>query len=90
VDFEFDPERSTRNKLKHGIDFIEAQAIWQDEDAVEAPAHNVLGESRMLRVGLIGSALWTAIFMVRGGNIRIISVRKPHENERRAYRAYND
>ena len=27
--FEFDPHKSASNKIKHGIDFVEAQALWQ-------------------------------------------------------------
>jgi uncharacterized DUF497 family protein len=28
--FEFDERKSRLNKLKHGIDFVEAQALWED------------------------------------------------------------
>jgi len=35
VEFEFDPEKSVRNKAKHGIDFQEAQALWKDPDLLE-------------------------------------------------------
>ena len=34
--FEFDPIKSASNKAKHGIDFVEAQALWQDDRLVEA------------------------------------------------------
>ena len=30
MDFEFDPEKSDVNKRKHGIDFNEAQVLWND------------------------------------------------------------
>jgi len=30
AEFEFDERKSTLNKAKHGIDFVEAQAIWDD------------------------------------------------------------
>ena len=33
--FEFDPAKSALNKDKHGIDFVEAQALWKDEDRIE-------------------------------------------------------
>ena len=36
--FEFDPEKSHTNKIKHGIDFLEAQALWTDSDGIEVPA----------------------------------------------------
>ena len=35
VDFEFDPQKSQSNKLKHGIDFEEAKALWNDPNAIE-------------------------------------------------------
>jgi uncharacterized DUF497 family protein len=31
VQFEFDPQKSGRNKAKHGIDFVEAQALWKSK-----------------------------------------------------------
>lgn len=36
--FEFDENKSMSNKVKHGIDFIEAQRLWQDELRLEVPA----------------------------------------------------
>jgi hypothetical protein len=41
VEFEFDPDKSIANKEKHGIDFTEAQALWQDPMRVEIPARTV-------------------------------------------------
>jgi uncharacterized protein len=32
--FEFDMQKSQSNKEKHGIDFIEAQALWGDNDRI--------------------------------------------------------
>ena len=37
MDFEFDPKKSDINKSKHGIDFYEAQALWDDPDLIEIP-----------------------------------------------------
>ena len=36
--FEFDEEKSKINSAKHGIDFIEAQKLWEDQDLLEIPA----------------------------------------------------
>ena len=33
--FEFDPAKSDANKVKHGIDFVEAQGIWNDANRLE-------------------------------------------------------
>ena len=35
--FEFDPQQSESNKKKHGIDFNEAQALWDDPEVIEIP-----------------------------------------------------
>jgi len=38
VRFEFDPAKSSANATKHGIDFEQAQALWDDENYLEIPA----------------------------------------------------
>ncbi|MBM4045702.1 MAG: hypothetical protein FJ279_11350 [Planctomycetes bacterium] len=43
MEFEFDPKKSESNKQKHGIDFLEAQALWQDTDRIEVPARTYEG-----------------------------------------------
>ena len=85
MEFEFDPNKSASNKIKHGIDFIEAQALWQDENAIEFDIKNIKGEERVLIVGRITSKLWTAIVHYREGRIRIISVRRARKLEERSY-----
>jgi hypothetical protein len=59
VEFEFDPEKSSANKAKHGIDFVEAQALWLDEALMEAPARTD-DEPRFLVVGRISGRHWSA------------------------------
>ncbi len=38
--FEFDPNKSGANRIKHGIDFVEAQALWDDPDPLELTARS--------------------------------------------------
>ncbi len=33
--FEYDVEKSRANLEKHGIDFVDAQALWDDPDLLE-------------------------------------------------------
>ncbi len=84
MDFEFDPEKSDGNKQKHGIDFIEAQALWDDPDLIEIPARTT-DEPRFLVVGKIGGKHWSGIITYRGENIRIISVRRSRLEEVEIY-----
>ena len=74
MEFQFDSGKSDSNKAKHGIDFLEAQALWKSK-------HVLLGakaalEKRYLVIGTIGGEHWSAIITYRGAAIRIISVRK--------------
>ena len=41
MNFEFDPLKSDANLRKHGIDFLEAQALWRDPALVEIPARTL-------------------------------------------------
>ncbi|MEP0807425.1 MAG: BrnT family toxin [Chloroflexota bacterium] len=78
--FEYDPRKSELNRVKHGIDFEEAQALWDDEAYLEIPARN-LDEPRYLVIGKINGKHWSAVITYRGENIRIISVRRSRDEE---------
>lgn len=38
MEFEYDEAKSQANKQKHGIDFVQAQALWLDEHLFVVPA----------------------------------------------------
>ena len=82
--FEFDPKKSESNQKKHGIDFVEAQALWQDPDFIEVMA-NSDDEPRALVVGMIDGKHWSAIITYRNDKIRIISVRRSRDSEAALY-----
>ena len=82
--FDYDPAKSAINKAKHGIDFVEAQALWRDDKRLVAPARSD-GEVRWIVVGLIGGKHWCAVTTIRGETVRIISVRRAREGEVVAY-----
>lgn len=84
MEFEFDKGKSESNKKKHGIDFIEAQALWDDPDLLEIPARTT-DEPRFLIVGRIDTTHWSGIITWRGERIRIISVRRSRKEEVELY-----
>ncbi len=84
MNFQFDPQKSASNKAKHGIDFVEAQALWKSV-VVRAHARDA-GERRELIVGTIEEKFWTAIVTPRGDAIRLISVRRARPEEIELYR----
>ena len=50
--FEFDTQKSKVNKIKHGVDFVEAHTLWKDFDRLEIRARTE-DEPRSLVVGKI-------------------------------------
>lgn len=80
ITFEFDEIKSQANLLKHGIDFIGAQALWNDPRLLEIPAKTE-DEPRFLIIGLINGKHWSAVITYRGTNIRLISVRRSRTEE---------
>jgi hypothetical protein len=82
--FEFDSKKSERNKIKHGIDFIEAQTLWEDPDRLLIPARTI-DETRFLLIGKISEKHWSAIFTIRGDAVRLISVRRCRKEEVEIY-----
>ena len=84
VTFEFDSDKSQSNKEKHGIDFVESQKLWFVPGYVVPSGHRP--EVRFLRIARSSDGrLWTAIYTERGGNVRIISVRRARKAEVEAY-----
>jgi len=78
--FTFDPIKSARNKRKHGINFQEAQALWDDPDLLEIPAR-LTDEPRYLVIGRIAGKHWSGVITYRSDSIRIISVRRSRKEE---------
>jgi uncharacterized protein len=84
MEFEFDPSKSNTNREKHGIDFTEAQALWNDPDLLEIPARTT-DEQRFLVIGKIEAKHWSGVITYRGENTRIISVRRARDEEVELY-----
>jgi uncharacterized DUF497 family protein len=84
MNFEFDPKKSESNKSKHGIDFIDAQALWDDTDLIEIPAKTI-DEPRYMVIGKIKDRHWSGIITLRDENIRIISIRRSRTEEIEIY-----
>jgi uncharacterized DUF497 family protein len=78
--FEFDERKSRSNKDKHGIDFAEAQVLWNDPDLLVIPARTT-DEPRYLVIGRIADKHWSGVTAHRENRIRITSVRRSREEE---------
>jgi uncharacterized protein len=87
MEFEFDPTKSESNKEKHGIDFYEAQKLWDDPDFIEIPVRTS-DEPRFLVIGKILKKHWSGIITYRTEKRRIISVRRSRREEVDLYESY--
>ncbi|MCY3673731.1 MAG: BrnT family toxin [Rhodobacteraceae bacterium] len=87
--FEWDPDKNIANEAKHGINFRQAEAIWDDpwRTVIET---NTIGEQRFMTTGMIADRHWTVIWTPRRGNVRIISVRRARNEEIDKYEDTND
>ena len=79
-EFEYDDAKNRSNLDKHGIDFLEAQALWLDPKLLELQVTSE-GEIRFVVIGMIKGKHWSAVVTYRGERIRLISVRRSRKNE---------
>lgn len=83
-EFESDAAKSASNLVKHGIDFVSAQQLWDDPKLALFPAEE-RGERREMAYASYDGKVWTAIFVRRGHRLRIISVRQARNHEVNIY-----
>jgi uncharacterized DUF497 family protein len=84
MEFAFDPAKSAANLRKHGIDFLAAQALWQDPSLLEIPARTS-DEERFLVIARLQGKHWSAVITYRQQVIRLISVRRSRPEEVQLY-----
>lgn len=78
--FEYDENKSQSNLAKHGIDFVEAQQLWNDSNLLEIPSR-IQDELRFVVIGKINGKHWSGVITYRDQNIRIISIRRSRIQE---------
>jgi uncharacterized DUF497 family protein len=86
-EFEWDARKAAVNRRKHGIDFADATAVFEDERALTVPDEiTAVDETRMLTLGrdALGRVLVVA-YSWRSNRIRLISARRATPSERRQY-----
>jgi len=85
VKFTFDPIKDAKNTVKHGVPLVDAvgfewagAVIWPDQ-------RRDYGEHRQAGLGYIGDRLFHVVFVDRGQERRIISLRKANQREVKRY-----
>ncbi len=88
-DIEWDPNKARNNLLKHGISFVDAVSVLEDESALTIEDDSP-SEERFITVGLdaFGRVL-VVVYTYRARLIRIISARKATPTECKVYKKEN-
>ena len=83
IEYEWDEGKRASNRSKHGVDFREVEAFNWDTAVIHSSPRG--GETRYTAIGFVGERLYYLVYAIRGGNRRIVSLRKANLRERRRY-----
>ena len=84
MNFEWDERKRRSNLEKHGLDFIDVSAVFEDPHVVVPSVHKS-EEERFLAIGLLEGRYVTVVYTVRAEAMRIISFRRARHEEREKY-----
>ncbi len=84
--FEWDMRKNAANVAKHGIDFEDAVRIFEGPVLESTNTRRDYGEARIIAFGVIDDRELAVVYTMRGERRRIISARRAHSRERKAYR----
>jgi len=85
MNYEWDKNKNTTNRAKHGIDFSQARGFEWDSAIVLTDNRKDYGETRYCAFGYIGKRLYCLIFTSRDTDVRVISLRKANKREVKRY-----
>lgn len=85
VRFSWDASKRESNLEKHGLDLLQGSDLFDGRPLVTyASARG--DEARFVSVGLLRDQLVALVWLERDGGIRLISLRRARDGEKRAYR----
>jgi uncharacterized DUF497 family protein len=84
--FEWDEEKTAINIRKHKIDFADVPPVFDSPMLIELDEREDYGEDRWIGIGILRNTVVIVVFTERHRDtIRIISVRKANQHERKKY-----
>ena len=83
--FSWDEKKRTLNLAKHGIDFRDAEIIFDGPLVTVEDMREDYGERRYIALGLLAGVVVSLAYSGRGDRIRIISIRKALKHEARFF-----
>ena len=84
--FEWDESKNEENLRKHGLDFADAQEVFELPTLVAVDKREAYGEDRYLAIGFLRHLVVVLVFVEHDDDtIRIISLRKASRHERERF-----
>jgi uncharacterized protein len=86
LEFEWDQAKAKSNLEKHGVSFLTAAAIFQNERLERVDEREDYGEVRWIALGRAGSEVYRVVYTWRRENlVRIISAQNASKDEEEIY-----
>ena len=83
--YEWDDAKNAANWLKHGVGFELVEQFDWDTAYFKPDRRFEYGEDRVIAYGRVDGRGFAVVFVRRGDQVRIISLRPAHEKEMRRY-----
>lgn len=90
IEFEWDANKATENRRKHGVSFEFATRAFRDPFGVERiDDREDYGEQRLILIAAADGTILAVAFTERGNRIRLISARRATRHEQGTYHREN-
>jgi uncharacterized protein len=86
--FEWDDDKNKFNLKKHGVDFVEAMLIFENDVLSIEDTRQNYGEQRFRSIGLVDGNCFVVVHTQRGSARRLRSAWKVETDERNNYRSH--
>jgi uncharacterized protein len=85
TEFEWDESKRRTNLRKHGIDFVDCEAVFKGSTLTIEDTRFDYGERRFVTFGLLKGRVVSVVHTETARKIRVISVRKATRSEQESY-----
>jgi len=85
MEFEWNEVKRRANYAKHGLDFRDAEKVFQGITLTAEDDRQDYGEKRFISLGLLEDMVVVVVHTARSKKTRIISMRKANQREKQAY-----
>ncbi|MDZ7600695.1 MAG: BrnT family toxin [Hoeflea sp.] len=85
MEFEWDEAKRAEIYRKHGVDFLEAALIFENDVLEKEDTRRNYGEKRMIALGMADGEIYTVVYTRRGDVYRLITAWKGGQIDRERY-----